>query len=224
MVRRDLATSVAAGILIGIGGSVYLSCVNEGQKYLGAVLFSVALLCICMRGLALFTGKVGFLAVSHKKADVSGVLLSLLGNLVGTFISGVAVRFALPALGERALTLCEAKLGQTIPETLIRAVFCGILMYLAVVIWRENKSTLGIFFCVPVFILSGFEHSIANMFYFAASGIVSLRACAYLWLVILGNAVGGMLIPALMLIGKEKKKPTEAPSEKTETPAEVSVK
>ena len=48
-----------------------------------------------------------------------------------------------------------------------------------------------------MFILSGFEHSIADIFYFAASGIVSLRAFGFLWLVILGNAAGGMLLPLL---------------------------
>ena len=180
------------------------------------MLFSVALLCICMRGFALFTGKVGFLVVSHGKADVSATLLSLAGNLVGTFLAGIAVRFALPALGERALSLCEGKLAQTVPETLVRAVFCGILMYLAVVIWRENRSPLGIFLCVPVFILSGFEHSIANMFYFSASGIVSFEAFLYLWLVILGNAAGGMLLPALLLLCREKPKEAAVPSEPAE--------
>ena len=45
MLRRDITLGVIAGILIGIGGSVYLACDN---KYVGAVLFSVALLCICM--------------------------------------------------------------------------------------------------------------------------------------------------------------------------------
>ena len=207
MLRRDLTLGVIAGLCIGLGGSVFLACCNDYQGYgkiVGAVMFAVALLCICFRGYALFTGKVGFLVVSHKKADFSGVLLSLLGNLIGTVVSGYAIRFALPALGEKALAICEGKLTQTIPETLIRAIFCGILMYLAVVIYRENKSIAGIFFCVPVFILAGFEHSIANMFYFAASGIVSLDAFAYLWIVILGNAIGGMLIPALSLLTKEK--------------------
>ena len=213
MVRRDLTFGVIAGILIGIGGSVYLACDN---KYVGAVLFSVALLSICMRGYALFTGKVGFLVTSHQRADVSATLLSLPGNLIGTFLAGIAVRFALPAFGDKALALCEGKLAQTAPETLIRAVFCGILMYLAVVIWRENRSPLGIFFCVPVFILSGFEHSIANMFYFSASGIVSLEAFGYLWLVILGNAVGGMLIPALLLLCREKPKKAAVPHESME--------
>lgn len=207
MVRRDLTLGVIAGILIGIGGSVYLACDN---KYIGAVLFSVALLCICMRGFALFTGKVGFIVTSHRRADFSALLLSLGGNLIGTLASGLAVRFALPALGEKALSLCEGKLAQTVPETLVRAVFCGILMYLAVVIWRENRSPLGILFCVPVFILSGFEHSIANMFYFSASGIVSIEAFVYLWIVILGNAAGGMLIPALLLLCRQNPKGASA--------------
>ncbi len=199
--KRDLTLAVLAGLLIGIGGSVFLAAEN---KVVGAVLFSVALLCICMRGFFLFTGKVGFLVVSHKKADIQGVLCALLGNLAGTVLSGYAIRYVFPAYAEKALSMCEAKLAQTIPETLIRAVLCGMLMYLAVVIYKENKSISGIFFCVPVFIIAGFEHSIANMFYFAASGIVSLRAFLYLWIVILGNAAGGMLIPAGMLLCKEK--------------------
>lgn len=207
MLRKDLTLGIIAGLCIGLGGSVFLACCNDYAGYgkiVGAIMFSVALLCICFRGYALFTGKVGFLVVGHKKADVSAVLLSLLGNLIGTVVSGYAIRFALPALGEKAQAICDAKLTQTVPETLIRAIFCGILMYLAVVIYRENKSIAGIFFCVPVFILAGFEHSIANMFYFAASGIVSINAFAYLWVVILGNAIGGMLIPALSLLCKEK--------------------
>lgn len=220
MLRRDLTLGVIAGILIGIGGSVYLSCDN---KYVGAVLFSVALLCICMRGFALFTGKVGFIVESHTKADVSALLLSLLGNLIGTFTAGVAIRYAMPTLGEKALTLCEGKLAQAAPETFIRALFCGILMYLAVVIYRKNQSVWGIFFCVPVFILSGFEHSIANMFYFSASGIVSMEAFLYLWIVILGNAAGAVLMTSLLVLCREKlpkehkdPKSEEAVSSKTE--------
>lgn len=215
MLRRDLTLGILAGILIGIGGSVYLSCDN---KYVGAVLFSVALLCICMRGFALFTGKVGFIVEAHTRADVSALLLSLLGNLIGTFAAGAAIRYAMPSLGEKALTLCEGKLAQTAPETFLRALFCGILMYLAVVIYRKNQSVWGIFFCVPVFILSGFEHSIANMFYFSASGIVSVEAFFYLWIVILGNAAGAVLMTSLLLLCREKP-PKEHPAPKPEEAA-----
>lgn len=78
------------------------------------------------------------------------------------------------------------------------------LVYLAVIIFREKKTPIGIIFCIPVFILSGFEHSIADIFYFAASGIVSLKAFGFLWLVILGNSIGGLALPVLNKIGKKE--------------------
>ena len=81
---------------------------------------------------------------------------------------------------------------------------CLLLIYLAVDIYAKHKTPVGIIFCIPVFILSGYEHSIADMFYFAASGIVSLKACGFIWTVILGNSIGGMLIPALGLVGSKK--------------------
>lgn len=55
-VVSTLRLSVCAGLLIAIGGSVFLSCEN---RYIGAMLFSVALLCICYRGYYLYTGKIG---------------------------------------------------------------------------------------------------------------------------------------------------------------------
>ncbi len=198
---KNIIGGISAGIMIAIGGCVYLSCDN---KYIGAILFSVALLCICFKGYSLFTGKVGFMVEKHGKEEWSALLLGLLGNAIATVTLGFAASYAIPAVGEAALAACSAKLTQALPQTLIRAVFCGILMYLAVSIYREGKGIAGILFCVPVFILSGFEHSIANMFYFAASSICSLEAFGYLWTVILGNALGGVLLPVLSLIGKEK--------------------
>ena len=199
---RDTLSGVCAGICIALGGSVFLAVDN---RLAGAVLFSVALLCICMKGYALFTGKVGFLPEEHSKTALQLLLAGLLGNLIGTFLCGQLLRFGLPALSETAATLCAAKLAQAPAAALIRGVFCGILMYLAVSIWKERQTPLGILFCIPVFILSGFEHSIADMFYFAVSGIVSLKAFVFLWLVIIGNALGAMLLPALQLWGKGAK-------------------
>lgn len=200
---KKTVDGILAGIMITIGGCVSLSCYSE-SKIVGAIMFSVALLCICMRGYSLFTGKVGFIPENHTKEAFSVLLLGLFGNAIGTVGGGFAAKYALSGISEVATAICEAKLTQEIPETFIRAVFCGILMYLAVAIYKENKSISGIFFCVPVFILSGFEHSIANMFYFAASDIVSPQAFGYLWLVIIGNAVGGMLMPLLCMIGRRK--------------------
>ncbi len=200
---KKLTDGIMAGIMIALGGSVFLA-VRAESLIAAAVLFSVALLCICFKGYSLFTGKVGYIVESHKKADFETLLLGLLGNLIGTYVCGLLISVPFKNYSALAKELCTAKMAQTVPEALIRALFCGILMYLAVSIYREKQSIAGILFCVPVFILSGFEHSIANMFYFAASGIVSFRAFLYLWLIIIGNAAGGMLLPALSLIGKEK--------------------
>ncbi|MBQ2175260.1 MAG: formate/nitrite transporter family protein, partial [Alphaproteobacteria bacterium] len=74
-------------------------------------------------------------------------------------------------------------------------------------IYRDKQTVTGILFCIPVFILSGFEHSVADIFYFAASGIVSLKAFCFICIVILGNSIGGMLLPAIAKIGKKTEKP-----------------
>ncbi len=200
---KKFLDGISAGILISIGGSVFLACYND-NKYIGAVMFSVALLFICLKGYSLFTGKIGYLPENHTKDDIATTFLGLFGNAVATCLLGMAIRYALPNLGEIATTVCDLKLNQEILHTLIRSVFCGILMYLAVSVYREGKGVSGIFFAVPVFILSGFEHSIANMFYFGASGIFSLNAFAYIWVVILGNSIGGMLLPAISLLGKKE--------------------
>lgn len=193
-----------AGILISIGGTVYLMIDNN---YIGAVFFSVALLCICFRGYALFTGRIGFVPYNHKKSDITLVLSCLLGNAVATVLCGFVLRFVLSKVGNNAEIICTNKLLQSHPETLIRAVFCGILMYLAVSIYKENnKNIIGILFCIPVFILSGFEHSIADMFYFAAANSMSLKVLIFILLVLIGNTFGGMLLPLLEIVVKRLKK------------------
>lgn len=199
MLIRRIVQGISAGLLISIGGSVYLSCDN---KYVGAFFFSVALVMICWKGYSLFTGKVGFIAESHTKDDLSVLLLGLLGNTVGVVAVGFAVAYAIPGLRETALTVCSAKLGQQFFQTLIRGILCGVLMYLAVSTYKDGKGIAGILLCIPVFILSGFEHSIADMFYFAVSGMTSLRAFGFLWTVILGNAIGALILP---LMGKGNK-------------------
>jgi len=188
-------SGLAAGIMIAIGGSVYLSC---DTKWVGAILFSVALLTICYQGYSLFTGKIGFIPENHDKEAFSVLLLGLLGNFIATVLLGLVLRYAVPSIGAAAEAACAARMEQKLLQTLIRAVFCGILMYTAVSIYRDRKTITGILFCIPVFILSGFEHSIADMFYFAAAGMFSLKVVLFIITVLIGNTIGGMLYPFLM--------------------------
>ena len=206
---KKIIDGFLAGMLISIGGAVYLACYLEGPplgKYVGGLFFCTALFCICVKGYALYTGRIGYVLEKHSKEDISAMLLGLLGNLIGTVVCGYLIAAAIPSLQTNALALCSGKIqDQELWQTLIRAFFCGILVFLAVDLYKNHKTPLGVFFCIPAFIFSGYEHSIADMFYFAASGIVSWEAFAFLWIVILGNSLGGLFIPLLKLVGGKKK-------------------
>ncbi len=191
-VLQAFILAVAAGIFIGIGGTVLLSLEN---RTVGSILFSVALLSICMLGLYLFTGKVGYLVNDHSAKNILSVVTGLFGNAVGCWIAAAGVRICRPSVIETAQALVAPKLTKGPAYAIIAGIFCGILMYTAVQIYREKSSTAGIFFCVPVFILAGFEHSIADMFYFFCAGEYSVRMVVFLLLVVIGNSIGGWLMP-----------------------------
>ncbi len=188
--------------MIAIGGSVFLACEN---RYVGAVLFSVALFTICLMQFNLYTGKIGFMVNSHKKEDFMALLFGLLGNFLGCIIFGLLVRVGIPTIATVAETVSAVKLDQSVISALIRAFFCGVLMFIAVWTYREKHTVVGIFVCIPVFILSGFEHSIADMFYLSAGGFFNLNALFYIFLIVVGNSVGGMFIPAVQKLINYKK-------------------
>lgn len=191
---KTFRESLCAGILIAIGGTVFLSCAD---KVVGSVFFSVALLCICYKGYYLFTGKIGYAVEQHKRSDMVNLAVGLAGNLVCTFLLGMLLRRVLPDIGDKAAEMCTAKLLQSPLGTFVRGTLCGVLMYLAVSIYKEKNTALGVLFCVPVFILCGFEHSIADMYYFGASGNFNPKIITFMALVVAGNTVGAMAILAL---------------------------
>lgn len=198
--RLDLfRRAVSAGICIAIGGVVFLGCDN---RYVGAVLFSVGLFSVVTRGMALYTGMVGYLPENCNLDYVRRLLIVLAGNLAGTGAVGLGLRLTRQdALCARAAEMCAVKTGDTLLSLLALGIFCGILMYLAVDGYRRFADPLtkllGVFLCVPVFILAGTEHSIADMFYFFAGGAWSPRAALCVAVIALGNGIGGVLIPLL---------------------------
>lgn len=188
--------AIGAGLAISIGGTVYLSVDN---KIIGSLLFAVGLYAIVLNGLFLYTGKVGYLVDQSDKIEYLGLLaITWLGNLAGTWIGAVAVlNTRIQGIRENAVGICETKLADGPLSVFLLAIFCGILMYIAVDGFKEKENPLILFFCVSVFILSGFEHCIANMFYFSIAGAWSLKTIVYLIIMTLGNSLGGMLIPSL---------------------------
>lgn len=196
--------SVLAGVCIGVGGTVFLSC---DDRVTGAALFCVGLFAICTFGFNLFTGKVGY--IFENPPAYTGFVLSVwLGNLIGTGLVGYAVRATrIAGIADKAAALCRAKLDDSLPSIFILSVLCGFLMFIAVDGFRNNPHPLGkylgIFLGVMVFILCGFEHCVANMFYFSAANAWSGKAVLYLIVMSLGNACGGVVIPLCRRV-KEK--------------------
>ena len=190
-----LIKGIYAGVMIGVGAVVFLS---NSDSVLGSFFFSIGLLMICMYGMNLYTGKIGYILV-NKIDYVYELFISLVGNFIGTFLVGKLVLFSrISTIAEKANKISMIKLNDTIPSILILSFFCGMLMYLAVNNYKKVTNDLGkylsIFMCVMVFILCGFEHCVANMAYFTIGGVWSMDALLYLIIMILGNSLGSIFI------------------------------
>lgn len=191
---RIFNNAILGGMAIALGGAVYL---NVGNKYVGAGLFSVALLVICLMEFALYTGRIGDFIIAPKKWRFTALLaVMLLGNLIAAIAFGLMFSAAVPSTYTAAKDAVNTKYTQALWQTFLRAIGCNILIYCAVACHRRGRSWM-IPVCVMAFILSGFEHSIADAFYFAAAREFSLRAAVYILVVIAGNTVGGLFIPAV---------------------------
>lgn len=200
----EFLDAVLAGICIGIGGTVFLSC---NDKVVGAIFFCLGLFAICTFGFNLYTGKVGYI-FEQPPAYLGFVALVWLGNLVGTGLVGYAIRITRVAgIAEKAMTLSQAKLDDNLLSIFILSIFCNILMFIAVDGYKNNPHEaakyIGIFMGVTVFILCGFEHCVANMFYFSVANVWSGKAFLYMLVMTLGNACGGVMIPLCRTLRKK---------------------
>ncbi len=171
---KCFASSVVAGMCIGIGGCVYIGC---EVKWVGAVLFAIGLFTILTYGLDLYTGKVGY-ALENDRQYIVRLLVIIAGNFVGTLILGLMMPL------EGAQVLAQKKLDDfRLLPVLFKGVLCGILMFIAADTFKNGKGPLATFVCVPVFILAGFEHSIADMFYFCSAGVYSVEGVIFIFTV-----------------------------------------
>lgn len=180
---KDIYKAIAAGFSIGLGGIAYAMVDN---KMFGAFIFSFGLLCVLLRKYKLFTGWVAWAG----KKDIKDGITMLCFNLAGACFAGLLCRGWVKPLD----TMVIAKLSQPFIQTLFRAIGCGVCMYLAVSGFRENFSVYSVFMGVMLFIVAGFEHCIADMFYFAASGAISIQIIPFMVATILGNIIGAQMM------------------------------
>ncbi|MBQ3676526.1 MAG: formate/nitrite transporter family protein [Bacteroidales bacterium] len=192
-VVQIIKSSILAGICIGIAGFGYLA----EKSIIGAVLFAFGLLTVVHYKLKLYTGTAGFIV----KGEVGTLFLILLGNLVGCLIVSLIARCSPMPLQETAQKLLEGRLATGPLKGGILAVGCGFIMTTAVTFARKDKN-LPLLFGVPLFIMCGFPHCVADAFYYMA---VPVPFLAEHWLEVLvfyvsivaGNFVGCNLYRAI---------------------------
>lgn len=150
-------SAILAGICIGIAGFGYLAV----GGVVGAVVFAFGLLAVVNYKFKLFTGTAGF----FKKGEFCNLWLILVGNIVGTLLVALLARISAMPLQESAQKILEARLANGALRSGALAIGCGFIMTTVVKFARQGQW-IPLLFGIPMFILCGFPHSIADAFYY----------------------------------------------------------
>lgn len=185
-----VSKSTLAGLLISLGATAFLTVDN---KIVGALLFSIGLTAVILLEANLYTGKIGYV---NSKAKLISAALILIQNLLVALVCGLIFYSTKNNICEN---LWLNKLTKSWYEFLFDSIGCGICIYLSVELYKKTGSIFVIVLGVLVFILSGFEHCIADIFYLSASMSFDLKSILYILIAIIGNSIGSLLIRFLQL-------------------------
>ena len=182
--------AILAGFLIGMGAIVNLSV---GGIY-GALFFAFGLMTIVSFKYNLFTGKADLLAT--KEITVWELSKIWIGNFIGTF--GCAFLIGITPIGcniiDKANQIVLLRSSQSFITNVVLGIFCGLSMYIAVSGFKLTNNYLFTFIPVALFILCGFNHCVADMFY-SALGATHWTHFLHLIPTTFGNILGCCFIP-----------------------------
>lgn len=188
-----LRSSIFAGIAIGTAGFGFLASGIQSAVYgslVGAVLFSFGLLAVLGYNLKLYTGTAGYI----KRNEVGRLFLILLGNITGCLCVALLTRMSPMDIQTSAQKIMELRLGTGPLRCGLLAIGCGFIMTTCVQFGRQGQY-LPLLFGVPLFIVCGFPHCVADVFYFLCVPVAFVKAHLLQVLtlyvcVVLGNLVG----------------------------------
>ena len=202
--------AILAGFCIGLGGTVFLRLKDAfpGGNVVGALLFTIGLFVVCTRGYALYTGKVCYL-FDNPPSYVLDIIVIWVGNLCGCALISwmenlTGITGAESGINVTAAALVAGKMEASYLSLFILGILCNIFIFIAANGYATNPHEVGkyvaLFLGVSVFILCGTEHSVADMYYFAVSGVLYEQpgeSFLRLGVITLGNLVGGVSFPLL---------------------------
>ena len=213
---------VLAGAFVGLGAWMFALVASDASlgfaasRLLGGLAFSLGLILVTIAGAELFTGN-NLIAMAWASGRVSSGellrnwLIALAANALGAaglallvFLSGRAV-LNQGAVGEAVIRIATAKAGLPLVQALFSGVLCNVLVCMAVWMALAGRSVtdkvLAIVFPITAFVAAGFEHSVANLFFFPLALLLGAPlglgdVLGNLLPVIAGNIVGGSVLVA----------------------------
>ena len=189
------------------------------RRLVSAAVFPVGLMMVVLCGAELFTGNcLMIIGVLDRKIRISGMLRNWVLVYLGNFLGALLVVALMKStglwetgsglLGASVIKTAQAKVQLSFGQAFVRGILCNWLVCLAV--WmstgaRETVSKIfAIWFCIGLFVISGFEHSIANMYFIPAgiaaaadSGLAQLAGCDVSVLTV-GNFLVKNLLPVTL--------------------------
>ena len=185
-----------SGICVGIAGFGYLAARDSGSGFvvareiLGSVLFSFALLAVVNYKTMLYTGAAGFV----KKGEMGRLALILFGNIIGCWLVSLLTRLSSMPLQQTAQAILEFRLLLNPLEGGLLSIGCGFIMTTAVTFARKGNN-LPLMIGVPLFIMCGFPHCVADAFYYLAAPLAFWQAnladiLVFYAAIVIGNFVG----------------------------------
>ena len=222
---------LAAGALIGCGGVLYTlwvwafdkvsSTVGEPGKILGSIFFSVGLLLICIFRLSLYTGKIGLIfECKQSKEFYLSLPVMAVANLAAALCFGLLISAIFQGTGFITIInrICSSRIVFETADAYIRCIFssalCGSCVYLAVKSYGIHqfgfRGVVLVVFFIAMFVYSGFQHCIANTFYFGCGRLSSKYVFINVIICIFGNMLG---TAPLTLLFKKDPEPESCSSE-----------
>ena len=185
-------SSIFAGIAIGTAGFGFLAAGLQTAygSLAGAVLFSFGLLTVVGYKLKLYTGTAGFIS----RTEVGDLFLILLGNIAGCLCVSLLARVSPLEIQAAAQKVLQLRLDTGAFKCGLLAIGCGFIMTTAVNFARKGQY-LPLLFGVPLFIVCGFPHCVADAFYFLCVPFTFIKAhflsvMGLYICIVLGNLVG----------------------------------
>lgn len=188
--NRLIRSSIFAGFIIAIAGLGYLAIGGLA----GAVLFSFGLLTVVGYKLKLYTGTAGFI----DKRGIPDLMIILAGNIAGCLLGALLTRASNMDLQAAAQKILEIRLQNGPLKCGLLGIGCGVIMTTSVTFARE-KNYLPLLFGVPLFIVCGFTHCVADAFYYCSVPFSFIKAnfpdvLAIYVSIVIGNFIGCNLI------------------------------